>query len=118
MAEPNKKEEKAPVELVSAESMLEMIIAKEDEIKSRVNKAENEAQRRVEEAKLDAAVIKREAVTAEVGGDLREKEIAEARSEADRVSTEIAERAQKVREHGLEHVEDAVKIVIEAVLPH
>jgi vacuolar-type H+-ATPase subunit H len=118
MAEPDRKEVEAPAELVSAESMLEMIITKEDEIKSHISKAENEAQRKVEEAKLDAAVMKREAVTAVVGGDLREKEIAKAQVEGDRVSAEIGERAQKVREQGMENIEDAVKIVIDAVLPH
>jgi vacuolar-type H+-ATPase subunit H len=118
MAESGKMEEEAPAELVSAETMLEMILAKEDEIKSRIRKGENEAKRKVEEAKLDAAVMKREAVTAEVGGDLREKEIAEARAEADRVSAEIAERAKQVRKKGMESIEDAVEIVIDAVLPH
>ena len=118
MAEPERKEEKAPAELVSAETMLEMILVKEDEIKSRLRKAEMEGQRKVEEAKLDAGVIKREAVTAEVGGDLREKEIAKAREEAARVAGEISERAEQVGKKGMEHTEDAVKIVIDAVLPH
>jgi len=117
MAEPGKAEDEAPAELVSAESMLEMILTKEDEINSRVRKAENEAQQKVEEAKLDAAVIKRDAVTAEAGSDLREKEIAKAREEAERVTAEITERAEQVRKKGMEHIEDAVKIVIDAVLP-
>jgi vacuolar-type H+-ATPase subunit H len=118
MVEPEKTREEVPAELVSAEGMLEMILAKEDEIKSRIRRAESETQRKVEEAKLDAAVIKREAVTAEVGGDLREKEIAKAREEAERVSAEIAEQAGQVRKQGQERIEDAVKIVIDAVLPH
>jgi len=118
MAEPEKAEEETKVELVSAEAMLEMILAKEDEIKSRVRQAENEAQRKLEEAKLDAAVIKREAVTAEVGGDLREKEVAGARAEAERVAHEISEQAEQVRKKGMEHIEDAVKVVINAVLPN
>src|SRR5450830_1549172 len=108
MAEPGKAEDEAPAELVSAESMLEMILTKEDE---------NEAQQKVEEAKLDAAVIKRDAVTAEAGSDLREKEIAKAREEAERVTAEITERAEQVRKKGMEHIEDDVKIVIDAVLP-
>jgi vacuolar-type H+-ATPase subunit H len=117
MAKPKKAEEETPVELVSAEAMLEMILAKEDEIKSRVRKAENEAQRKLEEAKLDTTVIKREAVTAEVGGDLREKEIAKAHAEAERLAGEISEQAEQVRKKGMEHIEDAVKVVIDAVLP-
>ncbi|MCJ7652908.1 MAG: hypothetical protein MUO75_04285 [Actinobacteria bacterium] len=118
MAEPEDRGEKAPAELVSAEGMLEMILAKEDEIKSRVRKAEDGAQRVVEEAKLDTAVVKRKAATAEVGGDLREKEVAKAREEADRVAGEIAERAEQVKKQGAERIEDAVNIVIDAVLPH
>ena len=118
MAEPEKVEEETKVELVSAEAMLEMILIKEDEIKSRVRQAENEAHRKVEEAKLDAAVIKREAVTGEVGGDLREKEVAGARAEAERVARDISEQAEQVRKKGMEHIEDAVKVVINAVLPN
>jgi vacuolar-type H+-ATPase subunit H len=118
MAEPEEREEKAPAELVSAEGMLEMILAKEDEIKSRVGKAENEAQRMVEEAKLDAAVVKRKAVTGEVGGDLRDKEIARAREEAEKIASGISERAEQLKKQGAERIEDAVKIVIDAVLPH
>ncbi|MCJ7745853.1 MAG: hypothetical protein MUP40_06150, partial [Actinobacteria bacterium] len=114
MAEPEKKEEEAPAEIVSAESMLEMILAKEDEINLRIRRAENEAQRKVEEAKLDAAVNKREAVTGDVGGDLRDKEIARAREEAEKIASGISERAEQLKKQGAEHIEDAAKIVIDA----
>jgi len=104
-------------ELSSAEEMLEMIVRKEDEIRSRVNQAENEAQRVVEEAKLDAANKKRDAAAAEVGQDLRDKEIEKAQLEADKVAAEIASQADEIRKKGMDRVEDAIKIVIEGVLP-
>jgi len=44
-----------------AEAMLEMILNKEDEISRRMKEAEAEAEHVVEEAKLDAAAMKREA---------------------------------------------------------
>ena len=104
-------------ELSSAEEMLEMIVRKEDEIRSRINQAENEAQRVVEEAKLDAANKKRDAAAAEVGQDLRDKEIEKAEVEAGKVAAEIAAQADEIRNKGMDRVEDAIKIVIEGVLP-
>jgi hypothetical protein len=111
MAEPVKEETATAkeTELSSAEAMLEMILMKEDEIKQRVQRAENEAQRVVEEAKLDAAHKKREATNEDVGSDLREKELAKAREEA--------AQAAEIRTKGMEKVEDAIRVVIEGVLP-
>ena len=97
-------------ELSSAEEMLEMIVRKEDEIRSRINQAENEAQRVVEEAKLDAANKKRDAAAAEVGQDLRDKEIEKAEVEAGKVAAEIAAQADEIRKKGMDRVEDAIKI--------
>ena len=104
-------------ELSSAEEMLEMIVRKEDEIRKRIQKAEDESQRLVEEAKLDAANNKRDAAAAEVGQDLREKEIIKAEAEADKVAEDIAAQADEIRKKGMDRVEDAIKIVIEGVLP-
>lgn len=104
-------------ELSSAEAMLEMILMKEDEIKQRIQRAENEAQRVVEEAKLDAAHKKRESVSEDVGSDLREKELAKAREEAEKVTREIEAQAAEIRKKGMDKVEDAIRIVIEGVLP-
>lgn len=105
------------VESSSAEAMLEMILMKEDETKLRLQRAENDAQRLVEEAKLDAAHKKREAVAEDLGQDIREKELARANAEAAKVSQEISARAEEIRKTGMEHVEDAIRIVIEGVLP-
>ena len=110
-------EESAATESTSAEAMLEMILMKEDEIKQRVQRAENEAQRLVEEAKLDAAHKKREAVREDVGLDLREKELARANAEAEKVRQEMSAQAESIRKKGMEHVDDAIRVVIEGVLP-
>ncbi len=101
----------------SPEAMLEMILMKEDEIKQRIRRAETEAQRMVEEAKLDAAHRKRESTSEEVGSEIRERELAKARQEADRVSREIAAEAERIRKKGMENVDEAIRIVIEGVLP-
>jgi vacuolar-type H+-ATPase subunit H len=109
--------EGAGAELTSAEAMLEMILLKEDEIKRRVQRAENEAQRLVEEAKLDAAHKKREAISEDIGQDLREKELARAHGEVEKVTQEMSAQAESIRKMGMEHVDDAIRIVIEGVLP-
>ena len=119
MAEPVKEAEATEneTELSSAEAMLEMILMKEDEIKQRIQRAENEAQRVVEEAKLDSAHKKRESISEDVGSDLREKALAKAREEAEKVTREIEAQAAEIRKKGMDKVEDAIRIVIEGVLP-
>lgn len=118
MAEPVKEVEgRETTEHSSPEAMLEMILMKEDEIKQRMRRAETEAQRLVEEAKLDAAHKKRESISDDVGSDIRDKELARAREEADKVSTEIAAQAEHIRKKGMENVDKAIKIVIDQVLP-
>jgi hypothetical protein len=117
MAEAIPEVEEPKEELSSAEAMLETIVAKEDEIRQRVLRAENEGQRAVEEAKLDAANKKREAAAVEVGEELREAELAKARSEVEKITAEIAQQAEDIRAKGMERVEDAIRIVIEGVLP-
>lgn len=111
----SKDEEKR--ELITAEAMLELILSKEDEIRRRISKAELESGRMVEEAKLDAAAIKREAVTADIGRDLREKELAKAREEVRKIASDINLEAEKVKAEGMARIEEAVKLVLERVLP-
>ena len=101
----------------SAEAMLEMILMKEDEIKVRIQRAENESQRLVEEAKLDAAHKKREAVAEDIGLDLREKELEKAKVEAEKVAQEVWAQVDEIRKKGKERFDDATKVVIEGVLP-
>jgi hypothetical protein len=117
MAEAVQEAEETKTELSSAEEMLELIVIKEDEIRTRIQRAEDDAQRKVEEAKLDAANKKREAAAVEVGQDLREKELANAEAEAKKVSESIAAEAEEIRKKGMERVEDAIRIVIDGVLP-
>lgn len=104
-------------EVPTAEAMLEMIILKEDEIRKRMRRAQSESERLVEEAKLDAATIKREAQTVVVGQDLREEALQGARAEAEKVAAGIAAQADEIRKTGAEHIEEAVKIVVDGVLP-
>lgn len=119
MAEPldTEEEQVGEVDMPSPEAMLEMIIAKEDEINKRLRRAEDDAQRLMEEAKLDAAALKREATSAEVGADIRDEELAKARAEAEKISADIEARAAEMKNGGMERIEEAVKIVIEGVMP-
>ncbi len=117
MDEAAREVEEPKAELSSAEEMLELIVIKEDEIRSRIQRAEDDAQRKVEEAKLDAANKKREASAADIGEDLREEELAKAEAEAARITGEIEAQAEEIRRKGMERVEDAIRIVIEGVLP-
>lgn len=112
------KAEEAPIEGgTSAEAMLEMILGKEDEIARRKERAEADAERAVEEAKLDAAAMKREAVSAEIGRDIREKELEKANREAEKTASEAEKEARRIRAYGEEHIDEAVKVVIDGVLP-
>jgi vacuolar-type H+-ATPase subunit H len=119
MAEPLEEAEatEEETEASSAEAMLEMILMKEDEIKTRVQRAENEAQRLVEEAKLDAAHKKREAVSEDVGQDIREKELEKARAEAVKVTREVQAQVEEIKKKGKDRFDDAARVVITGVLP-
>jgi hypothetical protein len=110
-------EEVKATELSVGERMLEAILLKEDDVRKQMARAETEAQRMVEEAKLDAATRKREATGGDVGTELRERELEKAHVEADQVSAEIAGQADEVRKKGMERVDEAIAIVIEGVLP-
>jgi vacuolar-type H+-ATPase subunit H len=83
----------------------------------RIQRAENEAQRLVEEAKLDAAHKKREAVAEDIGQDLREKELAKARQEAEEINRDVQAQVEQIKKEGKNHFEDAAKVVIDGVLP-
>lgn len=107
----------AGAEVPTAEVMLEMVILKEDEIEKRVRRARSEAERLIEDAKLDAAAIKREAQTVVVGENLREEALDKARAEAEKAEAELAAQADEVRRKGAEQIEKAVSIVMDGVLP-
>ncbi|MBU1669571.1 MAG: hypothetical protein KKF41_02190 [Actinobacteria bacterium] len=112
-----KEEEVKAAELSVGEQMLEAILLKEEETKRKIARAETEAQRVIEEAKLDAAARKRQATGGDVGAELRDRELEKARVEAERISAEIAAQADEIRKKGLERVDEAIKTVIEVVLP-
>ncbi|MFH1151028.1 MAG: V-type ATPase subunit subunit G family protein [Actinomycetota bacterium] len=112
-----KEEEVKAAELSVGEQMLEAILLKEEETKRKIGRAETEAQRVIEEAKLDAAARKRQATGGDVGVELRDRELEKARVEAERISAEIAAQADEIRKKGLQRVDEAIKTVIEGVLP-
>ncbi len=107
----------APEESTSPEALLELILGKEDDIKQKMRNAESESDRMVEEAKLEASMIKRDAAAAEVGTDLKEKELAKAREEADRLVEQIGQQAEEIRARGNARMGEAVTILLKSVLP-
>lgn len=102
---------------MSAETMLELIVNKEDDIKRRLKQSQVDSERMVEEAKFDAASIKRTASSEPLGGELRTKALEQAKVDAAQIEKDIAAKADQLRATGLERVDDAVKVVIDAVLP-
>ncbi len=117
MEEGKDKKEITTHEGPSHQDILDMIVRKEDEIKNRIRRAKSEAERMVEEAKLEAASMKREAHTAEIGEDLRQKRLEEARREAEKVAAEIISQAERIKTIGENELEKAVDFLIKSVLP-
>lgn len=116
MAETEVKKEKTEEGYHTAQAILEMIMRKEDEVRRRIKEAQEEAKRRVEEAKLDAVVLKREAVSAELKEEMREKELAKAREEVERLISEAKSRAEEIRSMGEEQLTKAVQTILAGVL--
>jgi vacuolar-type H+-ATPase subunit H len=96
---------------------IESILNKEDAIKDRIERAEKEAGRLIDDAKMDAAVIKRKAMAKEVGMDVREQELARASEEAEEAASVILAQADKIKSDAMGHIEKAVDIIVSKVLP-
>jgi len=117
MVENENRNQESSMDNVDAEALLDLIVAKEEEIRARIKKAEHEAERLIEEAKLDASVLRREAREAEIGEDMRESELERARIEAEKVTREIEVEAEEIKVKGMKNIDEAVSLIMKYVLP-
>ncbi|MBC7246233.1 MAG: hypothetical protein H5T73_00435 [Actinobacteria bacterium] len=92
------------------------ISAKEAEIRSKVNAERTKAERLLEDAKGEAAAIKRKATLEEIGKDTYEQVIAAARKEVADIEASTAREVDAVKRMGEERLQQAVDYIIGAVV--
>jgi hypothetical protein len=102
--------------LGSRADVLERISVKEAEIRSRTSEEKERADRLIEDAKGEAASIKREATFEEVGKDIYEKTIAASKEDAGEIETSTARDVAAVRETGRRNLDKAVDFIVQAVI--
>lgn len=123
----SKKEKKAPKEKHISEVLEEkwvgtcseifaLIQAKEAEIRKKTSQERARAERIIEDAKGEAAAIKRKATLEDIGRDVYDRIISSAREEAEKIEKSTAEEVEKVKRQGEENLSRAVDFIVESVL--
>ena len=92
------------------------ITAKEAEICSKTNKEKEKADRLIEDAKGQAASIKREATFEEVGKDTYDKIITSANEDAEVIENSTAQEIAVIGKIGERNLNKAVDFIIETVV--
>jgi len=92
------------------------ISAKEAEIRAKVNAERARAERLIEDAKGEAAAIKRKATLEELGQDTYQKIIAAAQEEVRAIEESTAREISAVERRGEENLSRAVEFIVEAVI--
>ncbi|MDI6873099.1 hypothetical protein [Candidatus Solincola sp.] len=92
------------------------ISAKEAEIRAKVNAERTRAERLIEDAKGEAAAIKRKATLEELGQDTYQKIIAAAQEEVKAIEESTAREISAVERRGEENLSRAVEFIVEAVI--
>ncbi|MDY6796901.1 MAG: hypothetical protein SWK76_16710 [Actinomycetota bacterium] len=92
------------------------ITAKEAEIRTKTNEERVKASRIVEDAKGQAAALKRKATLEEIGKDAYDKIVAEAQQEAADVEASTAKDISSVERIGERHMDEAVDFIVKAVI--
>lgn len=92
------------------------ITAKEAEIRAKVNAERTKAERLIEDAKGEAAAIKRKAALEEIGKDTYQKIIAAAQEEVAAIEKSTAREISAVEELGEKNLSRAVEFIVEAVI--
>lgn len=92
------------------------ISAKEAEIRSKVNAERARAERLIEDAKGEAAALKRKATLEELGQDTYQKIIAAAQEEVRTIEESTAREIAAVERRGEENLSRAVEFIVEAVV--
>ena len=92
------------------------ISAKEAEIRAKVNAERSKAERLLEDAKGEAAAIRRKATLEEIGKDAHAKIIAAAREEVTEIEASTAREVAAVRQVGEKRLQQAVEYIVDAVV--
>lgn len=92
------------------------ITAKEAEIRSKTSAERVKADRMVEDAKGQAAAIKRKATLEEIGKDVYAKIIARAHEEVGEIELSTVKETEAVRKSGEANLEKAVDFIVQAVV--
>ncbi len=100
----------------SRSEVFSRISAKESEIRAKVSAERARAERLIEDAKGEAAAIKRKATLEELGKDTYQKIIAAAQEEARAIEESAAREISAVERRGEENLSRAVAFIVEAVI--
>jgi len=92
------------------------ISAKEAEIRAKVNAERTKAERLLEDAKGEAAAIRRKATLEEIGKDTHAKIIAAAREEVAEIEKSTAREVAAVEQAGEKRLPQAVDYIVDAVI--
>jgi len=92
------------------------ISAKESEIRSKVSAERARAERLVEDAKGEAAALKRKATLEDIGRGAYDEIIAEARAEIENIERTTAVEISQVEKTGTANLDKAVNLIVNAVL--
>ncbi len=100
----------------TATEVFSRISAKESEIRSKVSAERARAERLIEDAKGEAAALRRKATLEDIGRDAYDRIIAEARAEIENIERSTAEEISQVEKTGAARLEQAVELIVNAVL--
>ncbi len=100
----------------STTEIFSRISAKESEIRAKVNAERTRAERLIEDAKGEAAAIKRKATLEEIGSDTYQKIIAAAREEVAELEKSTAREVEEVQKSGEKNLRIAVDFIVESVI--
>lgn len=92
------------------------ITAKESEIRSKVSAERARAERLVEDAKGEAAALRRKATLEGIGRDTYDGIIAETRAEIENIERSTSEEISRVKKIGSARLGKAVELIVNAVL--
>ncbi len=93
-----------------------LIQAKEAEIRKKTNEERARAERIIEDAKGEAAAIKRKAALEDIGRDVYDRIINSAREEVERIEKSTAEEVERVKQQGEKNLSAAVDFIVECVI--
>ena len=100
----------------TATEVFSRISAKESEIRSKVSAERARAERLVEDAKGEAAALRRKATLEDIGRDTYDGIITQTRTEIENIERTTAEEISRVEKIGAARLGKAVDLIVNAVL--